>query len=51
VLDGRLQRAPPRRPEALEARQLGLDRDARGSGGVDRRRAVRDDGGGGALGR
>jgi hypothetical protein len=51
VLDGRLQRAPPRRAEALEARELRLDRDARGPRGVDRSRAVREDGGGGALGR
>jgi hypothetical protein len=37
--------------EALEARELRFDRDAGGAGGVDRRRAVRRDRDGGALGR
>jgi hypothetical protein len=51
VVDRVLERAPAGRAEALEAGELGLDRDARGTRGVDRRRAVRGDRGGGALGR
>jgi hypothetical protein len=37
-------------PEALEAGELWLDRDAGGPGGVDGRCAVRRDRDGGALG-
>jgi hypothetical protein len=51
VLDDPLQREPAVGAEALEAGELRLDRDAGGSGRVDRRRAVRRDRGGGALGR
>jgi hypothetical protein len=51
VFDDELQRMPAGGAEALEARELRLDRDAGGAGGVDGRRAVRRDGGGGALGR
>jgi len=40
---------PARRPEALEARELELDGDARRPGGVDQRRAVLGDGGGRRL--
>jgi hypothetical protein len=49
VVDSRLQRAPAGRAETFEARELRLDRDARGAGGIDRRRAVRGNRGGGAL--
>jgi hypothetical protein len=51
VLDDTLERAPAGGAEALEAGELRLDRDARGAGAVDGRRAVRRDRGGGALGR
>jgi hypothetical protein len=51
VLDDGLERAPARGAEALEAGELRLDRDARGTGRVDGCRAVRRDRGGGALGR
>ena len=50
VLDGRRQRGPAGRAEALEAGELRLDGDARRAGGVDDRAAVRGDGGRGALG-
>jgi hypothetical protein len=51
VLDRGPQRLPPGRAQALEAGELRLDRDARGAGCVDRRRAMSGDRGGGALGR
>jgi hypothetical protein len=51
VLHHALERAPARGAEALEARELRLDRDAGGSGRIDGRRAVRRDRDGGALGR
>jgi len=51
VCDHALERAPAGGAEALEARQLRLDRDARGPGCIDGRRAVRRDRDGGALGR
>ena len=51
MLDQALQHAPAVRAEALEARQLRLDRDAGGAGGIDGRCAVRRDRDGGALGR
>jgi hypothetical protein len=49
VLDGGLQRRPPGGAEALEARQLRLDDDARRSGCVDDGGAMRGDRRGGAL--
>jgi hypothetical protein len=51
VLDDLPQRPPALRAEALEARELRLDRDAGRPGRVDGRRAVRRDRGGGPLGR
>jgi hypothetical protein len=51
MLYDQLQRAPTVRAEPLETRELRLDRDAGGPGGVDGCRAVRGDRGGGALGR
>jgi hypothetical protein len=51
VRDDALERAPAGGAEALEAGQLRLDRDAGGSRRIDRRRAVRRDRDGGALGR
>jgi hypothetical protein len=39
--DGVLERAPSIRAEPLEARELQLDRDARGRGRVDHRAAMR----------
>jgi hypothetical protein len=51
VRDDALERAPAGGPEALEAGQLRLDRDAGGSRRIDGRRAVRRDRDGGALGR
>jgi hypothetical protein len=50
-LDGPLERSPAVRAEALEARELRLDRYAGGSRRVDGRRAVGRDRDGGALGR
>ena len=49
VVDGRLQRGPAVRAEALEARELRLDGHAGRAGGVDERGAVLADGGRGAL--
>jgi hypothetical protein len=42
-----LEREPAGRAKPFEARELGLDRDAGGAGGVDQRQAVREHGGGG----
>ena len=50
VLAGGLEREPAGGAEALEAGELGLDRDAGGAGGVDQRAAVDEDGGGGLRG-
>ena len=47
VLDGRSERVPARHAEALEACDLGLDRDARGARRVDHRAAVGGDVGAG----
>jgi hypothetical protein len=47
----RFQRRPAGSAEALEGRQLRLDRDAGGAGALDQRPAVGGNGGGGELGR
>ena len=44
------QRCPPGRAQALEARDLGLDRDALLAGGVEHQPAMRRDGSRGPLG-
>ena len=50
VLAGRLEREPAGGAEALEARELRLDGDAGGAGGVDQRAAVDEHRGGGLCG-